>query len=73
MLDNVRFYYSERSINILEAARASVGDTPAYPPDFNPVKECVSKIKEALRKARPRTLRKLLNALARAIEKITAV
>jgi hypothetical protein len=32
--------------------------------------ECISKIKEALRKAKARTVRKLLKALAKIIEKV---
>ncbi|MCI0553943.1 MAG: transposase [Anaerolineae bacterium] len=71
LLDNVKFHYSKRSIEMIEAAGASVRHIPAYSPDFNPIEECISKIKEALRKAKARTVRKLLNALARAIEKVT--
>ncbi len=71
LLDNVRFHYSERSINLIEEAGAGVIHIPAYSPGFNLIEECISKIKEAIRKAKARTVRKLLNALARAIEEIT--
>jgi len=71
MLDNVKFHYSERSIRLIEEAGASVRHIPRYSPDFNTIEECISKIKEALRKAKARTVRKLFNALARAIEKVT--
>jgi transposase len=70
MLDNVRFQYSERAIDMIKTAGASVRHIPRYSPDFNPVEECISKIKEARRKAKARTVRKLLNALAGAIEKV---
>jgi transposase len=45
---------------------------PAYSPDFNPIEECISKIKEILRSLKARTQRKLFNALAKAIAKVTA-
>jgi transposase len=70
LLDNVKFHYSERSIKLIEAAGAGVIHIPTYSPDFNPIEECISKIKEALRKAKARTVRKLLKALAKIIEKV---
>ncbi len=70
LLDNVKFHYSERSIRLIEAAGAGVKHTPAYSPDLNPIEECISKIKAALRKAKARTARRLLKALAKIIEKV---
>jgi len=72
LLDNVKFHYSEQAIRLIEAAGAEVLHIPAYSPDFNPIEECISKIKETLRSLKARTKRKLYNALAKAIEKITA-
>jgi transposase len=72
LLDNVKFHYSERAISLIKAAGAKVVHIPAYSPDFNPIEECISKIKEILRSLKARTKRKLLNALAKAIEKVTA-
>ena len=71
LLDNVKFHYSARAIGLIEAAGARVIHIPAYSPDFNPIEECISKIKQALRKAKARTQRKLLRALAKAIERVT--
>ena len=71
LLDNVKFHYSEQAIGLIEAAGASVLHLPAYSPDFNPIEECISKIKQSLRSAKARTKRKLLNALAKAIKKVT--
>lgn len=70
LLDNVKFHYSAQAISLIEAAGASVLHIPAYSPQFNPIAECISKIKEILRAAKARTKRKLLNALRKAIEKI---
>jgi transposase len=72
LLDNVKFHYSGRAISLIKAAGAEVLHIPAYSPDFNPIEECISKIKETLRSLKARTERKLYNALAKAIEKITA-
>lgn len=70
LLDNVKFHYSKRAIQLIEGTGASVLHIPTYSPDFNPIEECISKIKEYLRGVKARTKRKLLNALAKAIEKI---
>lgn len=71
LLDNVKFHYSPRAIELMEAAGAKVVHIPAYSPDFNPIEECISKIKEALRSFKARTKRKLSNALAKAIAMVT--
>ena len=71
LLDNVKFHYSERAISLIAAAGAKVLHIPAYSPDFNPIEHCIAKIKETLRSLKARTKRKLYNALAKAIEKVT--
>ena len=71
LLDNVKFHYSPRAIELMEAAGARVVHIPAYSPDFNPLEECIAKIKEALRSFKARTQRKLYNALAKAIAMVT--
>jgi transposase len=71
VLNNVKFHYSTRAIGLIEATGASVLHIPAYSPDFNPIEECISKIKGILRSVKARTKRKLLNVLAKAIEKVT--
>lgn len=71
LLDNVSFHYSAHALQLIEAAGATVLHIPAYSPDFNPIEECFSKIKEYLRSAQARTKRKLYLALAKAMEKVT--
>jgi transposase len=44
---------------------------PSYSPDFNPIEECFSKIKECLRSAKARTLHKLYNAMKKAIDQVS--
>lgn len=72
LLDNVSFHYSAPALRLIKAAGATALHIPAYSPDFNPIEECFSKIKEYLRSAKARTKRKLYLALAKAMEKITA-
>lgn len=71
LLDNVSFHYSARALRLIEDAGASVLHLPAYSPDFNPIEECFSKIKNYLRSTKARTKRKLYLALAKAIEQVT--
>jgi transposase len=71
LLDNVKFHYSPKAIELIEAAAAKVLHIPAYSPDLNPIEECISKIKEILRSFKARTKRRLTNALAKAITLVT--
>jgi transposase len=71
MLDNISFHYSARAISMIEAAGASVEHLPAYSPDFNPIEECISKIKTILRTLKAETEGALLKALQMALEQIS--
>ena len=71
ILDNIKFHSSPRAIALIEAAGVKVLYLPAYSPDFNPIEECISKIKAALRRLKARTPRKLYNTLAKAIALVT--
>jgi len=71
VLDNVKFHYSQRAMSLIEAAGARVLHLPAYSPDFNPIEECISKIKAILRSLQARTRRTLDQALARAMKMIS--
>jgi transposase len=71
LLDNVKFHYAPKAIELIEAAGARVLHLPAYSPDFNPIEGCISKLKTALRSLKARTKRKLTNALAKALALVT--
>jgi transposase len=71
LLDNVKFHYAPKAIELIEAAGARVLHIPAYSPDFNPIEGCISKLKTALRSFKARTQRKLTNALAKAMALVT--
>lgn len=71
LLDNVKFHYAPKALELIEAAGARVLHLPAYSPDFNPLEGCIAKLKTALRSFKARTKRKLTNALAKALALIT--
>jgi hypothetical protein len=71
LLDNVKFHYAPKAIELIEAAGARVLHLPAYSPDFNPIEGCISKLKTALRSFKARTKRTLTSALANALALVT--
>lgn len=71
MWDNVSTHQNQRAIALIEATGARVEPFPAYSPDFDPLEECISKVKAELRHDRPDTVPKLRNALKRAFAKVT--
>jgi transposase len=71
LLDNVKFHYAPKAIELIEAAGARVLHLPAYSPDFNPIDGCISKLKTALRSFKARTKRTLTSALANALALVT--
>jgi transposase len=71
LMDRISFHRSARVAELIARAGARVELLPAYSPDFNPIEECISKIKQCLRSAKARTLRALYRALGRALSQIT--
>jgi transposase len=71
LLDNVKFHYSPKAIELMEKAGARVVHLPAYSPDFNPLEQCIAKLKAILRSVKARTTRHLYHALAKALALIT--
>jgi transposase len=53
--DNLTAHHSERARAAIEAAGARFRPLPAYSPDFNPIEEAFSKVKQCLRRAEART------------------
>ena len=53
--DNLKAHHSERARAAIEAAGARFLPLPAYSPDFNPIEEAFSKVKQFLRRAQART------------------
>lgn len=71
LLDNIKFHHSPYAIRLIEQAGARVEHLPAYSPDFNPIEQCISKLKAILRGIKANTQRKLRRALARAMAQVT--
>ena len=72
VMDNLSAHKDERIEALIEAVGAEVRYLPPYSPDFNPIEKMWSKVKQLLRSAEARTLPELQQAVAAALEKVTA-
>lgn len=71
LLDRISFHRSPQALSLIQDAGAKMVELPAHSPDFDPVEECISKIKESLRGSQARTYPGLEQALKRAIKQVT--
>jgi len=55
VMDNLRAHHNVAVVAAIEATGARTLFLPAYSPEFNPIEECWSKLKNLLRKAQART------------------
>jgi transposase len=72
VLDNLSVHKGERVCQVIEAQGCQVLFLPAYSPDFAPIEEAFSKLKAWLRRLEARTREALEEAIAQALEQITA-
>jgi len=72
ILDNLSSHKTVGVLEALEASGAEVWFLPPYSPDLNPIEKMWSKIKAYLRKVEARTKETLLEAIAAALETVTA-
>ena len=72
IMDNLRPHKNEHTLALIAAAGASVLFLPAYSPDLNPIEKMCSKVKALLRSAEARTREELLEAIAKALQAVTA-
>jgi transposase len=70
--DNLPAHKAPELKTILASAQATLLPLPPYSPDFNPIEQCWSKIKEFLRAAEARTAEALHQAIAAAFATVTA-
>lgn len=70
--DNLPAHKSLDLKPVLESAQATLLLLPPYSPDFNPIEQCWSKVKECLRSAQARTTEALQQAIAHAFAAVTA-
>lgn len=70
--DNLNVHKNKQVAELLRQAGIRLEFLPPYSPDFSPIELCWSKLKAALKKAKARTLQALEQALAHAIDTVTA-
>jgi len=73
ILDNVSFHKSPELINIIEATGAKLVFLPPYSPDLSPIEKMWSKIKDILKRKKPRTKADFHRELAFAISEINEI
>lgn len=69
--DNCSIHQADEIQEAIEARGAWALFLPPYSPDYNPIENCWSKIKNILRSLKPRTREELLDALVEAFSSIT--
>lgn len=70
IMDNVRFHLQANVIAHIESRGAKVVFLPPYSPDFSPIENMWSKIKNTLRRLMPRTLQAFKKSIKVAFESI---
>jgi transposase len=71
VFDNLKPHLAAGVTAAIEGAGASVLLLPPYSPDFSPIEEMFSKVKEALRRAGARAKAELYDALGEALKQVT--
>lgn len=71
VMDNLSSHKVVGVRELIEAAGAELLYLPPYSPDFNPIEQCWSKLKQALRSAKARSVDALQQAVADAIPTIS--
>lgn len=69
--DNLPAHRSSELKSILQSAHATLLPLPPYSPDFNPIEQCWSKVKQFLRSAQARTTEALQHAITQAFAAVT--
>jgi transposase len=72
VLDNLSAHKNQETRDLIESVGAELWFLPPYSPDLNPIEKMWSKIKAILRALKARTEKTLINAVAKALEAVTA-
>lgn len=72
VMDNLSSHKVQGIAEAIREKGADVRYLPPYSPDFNPIEQCWSKVKEILRSMEARTKEKLNEAIAVAINSVTS-
>jgi transposase len=70
VMDNLSAHKGETVRELIESAGAKVLYLPPYSPEFNPIEEAFSKIKNLLRKAGARVREALVEAIGQALSEV---
>jgi transposase len=73
IMDRLSSHSDPAVLAVFQELGVQVKLLPAYSPDFNPIEQAWSKVKEAVRRARPRTADDLITAVGAALRTITVV
>lgn len=71
VMDNLSVHKNAKARALIHAAGATVWDLPAYSPDLNPIEKMWSKVKTALRRAKPRDTEALCEAIGDALRQVS--
>ncbi len=71
VMDNLTAHKGERVRELIEGKGCELLYLPPYSPDFNPVEEAFSKIKNFLRRIGARTKEALMKAIGEALDAVT--
>jgi transposase len=71
VMDNLSAHKGERVKELIEGRGCELIYLPSYSPDFNPIEEAFSKIKDFLRKSEARTREALVEAIGAAISAVS--
>ena len=72
VLDNLSDHKNQETRDLIESVGAELWVLQPYSPDLNPIEKMWSKSKSILRLLKARTEKTLINAIAKALEAITA-
>jgi transposase len=71
VMDNLAAHKVPGVRELIEASGAQLWYLPPYSPDFNPIEQCWSKVKQKLRSLKARTVDSLQEAISEAIATVT--
>jgi transposase len=71
VLDNLGSHKGKAVRQIVKAAGARLFFLPPYSPDLNPIEQLFAKIKQAMRRAMPRSVMAVHDAIAQALDTVT--
>jgi transposase len=72
VFDNLKAHLGAEAVTAIEGAGANVMLLPPYSPDFTPIEEMFSKLKEGLRRIAARTKTSLYDAVAEVLHRVTS-